>query len=140
MNIAHEVSRRSNCSARQVAAIVVKDKRIISTGYNGTPRNTKNCFEGGCERCALRTPQTSGMFLEQCTCAHGEENAIVQAAYHGISLKGSVLFTTYQPCLLCSKMIINAGITEIVYHAAYPLLERARALLQEAGVILRQIT
>ena len=139
MNIAAEVARRSNCSARQVAALVIKDKRIISTGYNGTPRNTKNCFEGGCERCAVRTEATSGMNLEQCTCSHGEENAIVQAAYHGISVKEATLFTTYQPCLLCSKMIINAGIKEIVFRAEYPLLERARALLHEAGIILRQV-
>ncbi len=138
MSIAHEVSRRSNCSARQVAAIVVRDKRIISTGYNGTPRNTKNCFEGGCPRCAARTEATAGTRLEECTCSHGEENAIVQAAYHGISLKESTLYSTYSPCLLCAKMIINAGIKEVVYAADYPLAAMATSLMREAGVMLRQ--
>lgn len=138
MNIAGEVARRSNCLTRQVAAIVVRDRRIISTGYNGTPRNTKNCFEGGCLRCAARTESTAGTKLEECTCSHGEENAIVQAAYHGISLKDSVLYSTFSPCLLCAKMIINAGIKEVIYTADYPLVTIASALMREAGVLLRQ--
>jgi len=138
MSIANEVSRRSNCLTRKVAAIVVRDRRIISTGYNGTPRNTKNCFEGGCRRCLERTLATAGTKLEECTCSHGEENAIVQAAYHGISLKDSTLYSTYSPCLTCSKMIINAGIKEVIYSAKYPLSDTAHSLLLEAGVILRQ--
>lgn len=138
MNIAGEVARRSNCLTRQVAAIVVRDRRIISTGYNGTPRNTKNCFEGGCLRCAKRTEDTAGTKLEECTCSHGEENAIVQAAYHGISLKDSVLYSTFSPCLLCAKMIINAGVKEVIYTADYPLAATASALMCEAGVLLRQ--
>lgn len=140
MNIAHEVARRSNCLSRQVAAIIVRDRRIISTGYNGTPRNTKNCFDGGCGRCAERTlgASTAGARLEECTCSHGEENAIVQAAYHGISLKDSTLYTTYSPCLICAKMIINAGIREVIFGAEYPLADRARELLAEAGVLLRR--
>ncbi|TAK05373.1 dCMP deaminase family protein [Patescibacteria group bacterium] len=138
MNIAGEVARRSNCLTRQVAAIVVRDRRIISTGYNGTPRNTKNCFEGGCPRCAVRTDASAGTKLEECTCSHGEENAIVQAAYHGISLKDAVLYSTFSPCLLCAKMIINAGIKEVIYTAEYPLAATASGLMREAGVLLRQ--
>lgn len=138
MNIAGEVAKRSNCLTRQVAAIVVRDRRIISTGYNGTPRNTKNCFEGGCPRCAARTQATAGTKLEECTCSHGEENAIVQAAYHGISLKDAVLYSTHSPCLMCAKMIINAGIQEVIYTTDYPLAALATSLMREAGVALRQ--
>lgn len=87
MSIALVVATRSNCRTRKVAAVVVRDKRIVSTGYNGTPRNTKNCIDGGCERCYKRTLETAGQNLSECACSHGEENAIVQAAYHGISLK-----------------------------------------------------
>ena len=136
MNIAKVVATRSNCMKRHVAAIIVKDKRIISTGYNGTPRGVKNCDEGGCPRC--NNFSESGKNLEECYCSHGEENAIVQAAYHGISVKGGTLYTTYSPCILCSKMIINAGIKEVVYNAEYPLGESALKLLKEAGVIVRK--
>ena len=115
MNIAMQVSTRSNCIKRKVAAIVVKDKRIVSTGYNGTPRGVTNCDEGGCPRCNSFT--TGGTKLDECLCSHGEENAIVQAAYHGISMKNSIMYTTMSPCLWCSKMIINDGITEVIYNA-----------------------
>jgi len=135
MSIAKVVAMRSNCLKRKVAAIVVKDKRIISTGYNGTPRGTRNCNEGGCPRC--NSLVESGTNLEQCLCSHAEENAITQAAYHGTLLKDSTLYTTYSPCLICSKMIINAGIKEVVYQGEYPLAETALALLQEAGVKAR---
>lgn len=138
MNIALVVATRSNCRTRHVAAIVVKDKRIISTGYNGTPRGTKNCNEGGCERCANRTLATAGQNLDECTCCHGEENAIVQAAFHGISLKGGALYSTFSPCLTCSKMIINGGIREVIYNSGYPLAERAFELLREAEVLVRK--
>ncbi len=138
MNIANEVARRSNCLTRKVAAVIIRDRRIISTGYNGTPRNTKNCCDGGCKRCAERTLATAGTKLEECTCSHGEENAIVQAAYHGISLKDSILYTTYSPCLTCAKMIINSGIKEVIYSVKYPLSETANNLLVEAGVVLRR--
>jgi dCMP deaminase len=136
MNIAREVSSRSNCIKRKVAAVIIKDKRIISTGYNGTPRNTRNCNEGGCARC--NNYATGGTKLDECTCSHGEENAIVQAAYHGVSLKGSTLYTTFSPCLTCSKMIINAGIVEVIYNVDYPLADTAKSLLKEAGIRLRQ--
>lgn len=137
MEIAHVVAHRSNCSRRHVAAVIVKDKRIISTGYNGTPRGIKNCFEGGCPRCNSDTP--SGHKLEECLCSHGEENAIVQAAYHGIAVKDSTLYTTFSPCLLCAKMIINSGIKEVVYHQRYSIDETSKNLLNEAGVLLRSL-
>lgn len=137
MEIAKVVAARSNCSRRHVAAVIVKDKRIISTGYNGTPRGIKNCNEGGCPRCNSHAP--SGTSLEECICSHGEENAIVQAAYHGISVKDSTLYTTFSPCLLCAKMIINAGIREVVYNESYSVDATARRILGEAGVILRPL-
>lgn len=136
MSIAQVVASRSNCVKRKVAAIIVKDRRIISTGYNGTPRGTRNCNEGGCPRC--NSLAQSGTSLEECYCSHGEENAITQAAYHGTSLKGSSLYTTFSPCLLCTKMIINAGITEVVYNHEYPLAGNSLSLLNEAGVTVRK--
>ena len=137
MEIAKVVAARSNCSRRHVAAVIVKDKRIISTGYNGTPRGINNCNEGGCPRCNSIAP--SGTALEECLCSHGEENAIVQAAYHGISIKGATLYTTFSPCLLCAKMIINGGIAEVVFNEHYSIDGTARRILQEAGVILRAL-
>jgi dCMP deaminase len=136
MSIARVVASRSNCIKRKVAAIIVKDKRIVSTGYNGTPRGARNCNEGGCPRCNSMAP--SGTALEECLCSHGEENAITQAAYHGTSLKGATLYTTFAPCLLCTKMIINSGISEVVYNQDYPLNERALGLLKECGVVVRR--
>jgi len=137
MHIAQVVASRSNCLKRKVAAVIVKDGRIISTGYNGTPRNTKNCFEGGCPRCNAVGP--SGKDLGECFCSHGEENAITQSAYHGIAIKGATLYTTFSPCLLCTKMIINAGLNEVVYNESYPLTTNAVALMKEAGVSLRKV-
>ncbi len=136
MQIARIVALRSNCMKRKVAALIVKDRRIVSTGYNGTPRGVKNCDEGGCPRCNALAP--SGTGLEECFCSHGEENAIVQAAYHGISVKDATLYSTYAPCLICTKMIINAGIREVVYNLEYPLNHNAMMLLAEAGVAVRQ--
>ncbi len=138
MQIAQVVALRSNCSRRHVAAVIVKDRRIISTGYNGTPRGIRNCCEGGCPRCSSDTP--SGTSLEECLCSHGEENAIVQAAYHGIAVKGATLYTTFSPCLLCAKMIINAGIAEVVYRERYSIDDTARRILTEAGVQLRPLS
>jgi dCMP deaminase len=136
MSIAKVVAMRSNCMKRKVAAIIIKDMRVVSTGYNGTPRGAKNCNEGGCPRC--NSMAQSGTALDECLCCHGEENAITQAAYHGTSLKGSTLYTTFAPCLLCTKMIINSGIAEVVYNQDYPLNERALLLLKECGVMLRR--
>ncbi len=137
MQIARIAALRSNCMKRKVAAVIVKDRRIISTGYNGTPRGVKNCNEGGCPRC--NSFADSGTALGDCLCSHAEENAIVQAAYHGISVREATLYTTFSPCLICTKIVINAGIVEVVYNLDYPLNEVARALLAEAGVKMRQI-
>ncbi len=137
MSIAKGVAARGNCSRRQVAAVVVRDQRIVSTGYNGTPRGVKNCCEGGCARCAGNAP--SGTALDDCICCHAEENAITQAAYHGIALRGGTIYSTLSPCLMCAKMIINAGIQEVVYEKEYELSEQTRALLHEGGVRCRKL-
>jgi dCMP deaminase len=137
MKIAQVVALRSNCIKRKVAAVVVRDRRVISTGYNGTPRGTRNCYEGGCPRC--NDLADSGTRLDECLCSHGEENAITQAAYHGVSVKGATLYSTFAPCLMCTKMIINAGIHEVVYNLDYPLNEKSFQLFREAGVICRQL-
>ena len=137
MNIAQVVASRSNCVKRKVAAVVTRDRRIISTGYNGTPRGTRNCNEGGCPRCNDLAPGGTGLL--ECFCSHGEENAITQASYHGVSLQDSTLYTTFSPCLQCTKMIINAGLSEVIYNAEYPLGERSLDLLQEAGIKVRQV-
>ena len=131
MAIAHVVASRSTCSRRQVAAVIVKDNRIISTGYNGTPRGITNCNEGGCPRCNSTVP--SGKSLDECLCSHAEENAITQAAYHGISVKGATLYTTFSPCLMCAKMIINSGIACVVYNDCYTN-QNGISLLIQAGV------
>lgn len=136
MAIAKQVALRSNCMKRKVAAIIVKDQRLISTGYNGTPRGIKNCNEGGCPRC--HKFGTSGAGLETCLCSHAEENAIVQAAYHGVSINGSTLYTTFSPCLGCTKMIINSGITEVIYNFAYSMEEVSSRLFKEAGVKVKK--
>lgn len=137
MGIAKVGALRSNCIKRKVAAVIVKDRRIISTGYNGTPRGIKNCYEGGCPRC--HSFGQSGTHLDECLCSHAEENAIVQAAYHGVGLKEATLYTTFSPCLMCTKMILNSGITEVVFNTHYPMAELPLSLLREAQVRVRQI-
>jgi len=136
MSIARVVASRSNCVKRKVAAVITLDKRIVSTGYNGTPRGTRNCNEGGCPRC--NGFAEGGKRLDECLCSHGEENAITQVAYHGSSIRGATIYTTFSPCLTCTKMIINSGIVEVVYNAKYPLGEISLDLLREAGVKVRQ--
>ena len=139
MGIADAVALRSSCCRRQVAAIIVKDNRIISTGYNGTPRGAKNCDEGGCPRCnAPKSVIASGAALEDCLCSHGEENAIVQAAYHGVAIEGSTLYTTMSPCLMCAKMIVNSGIVEIVFSQTYNRNDVALRLLLDCKIKLRR--
>ena len=138
MNIARMVSSRSNCVKRKVAAVITMDRRIISTGYNGTPRGTRNCNEGGCPRCNSFAP--AGTRLDECLCSHGEENAITQAALHGVMVRGGILYTTFAPCLQCTKMIINSGLVEVIYNARYPLGGTSLDLLREAGVAVRQVS
>ncbi len=136
MDIACVVSRRGNCSRRKVGAVIVSDRRIISTGYNGTPRGIRNCCEGGCARCASTAPSGSG--LSECVCSHAEENAITQSAYHGVRTKGAAIYVTISPCLTCAKMIINSGIREVIYGGDYAFNEQTRALFAEAGVACRK--
>jgi len=137
MNIARVVAARSNCVKRKVAAVITVDRRIIATGYNGTPRGVTNCNEGGCPRCNSFAP--GGADLGECLCSHAEENAITQSAYHGVSVRGGTIYTTLCPCLMCTKMIINSGIGEVVYRAEYPLGDVSLRLLREAGVKVRQL-
>ena len=118
MEIANVAKKRSTCSRRQVGAVIVKEKRILSTGYNGVPTGIKHCDEVGCLRDELKIP--SGERHELCRGLHAEQNAIVNAANFGVSLKGSILYSTTQPCILCTKMIINAGIVKVVYENGYP--------------------
>ncbi|MFN4212816.1 MAG: deoxycytidylate deaminase [Microgenomates group bacterium] len=116
MKIAEVVRSRADCLRRRVGAIVVKDFRILSTGYNGTPYGIKNCRQGGCQRCLLRQrgKLKSGENEESCICLHAEQNAVIQAAYLGVSTKGATLYSTTNPCSTCAKMLINAGIVRVV--------------------------
>jgi dCMP deaminase len=136
MKISQVASMRSNCIKRKVGAVIVRDRRIISTGYNGTPRGTRNCNEGGCPRC--NSLASSGTRLEECLCSHAEENAITQSAYHGTSVKEGTIYTTFAPCLMCSKMIINCGIVEVIFNIDYPLNDTSFHLFEQAGVQIRQ--
>ncbi len=117
MDIAHLVAKRSTCRRRAVGALLVKDKRILSTGYNGAPSGLKHCLDIGCLREKLNI--ASGERHELCRGIHAEQNAIIQAALHGVSIKDATLFCTNQPCLICAKMLINAGITKVYYHSGY---------------------
>ena len=135
LKIAEDVSARANCSRRQVGAVIVKDNHILSTGYNGTPMHTTNCFDGGCPRCSGKTQ--SGKGLDECLCVHAEQNAICQAARYGLPVDGSTIYVTIWPCLTCAKLIINAGITRVVYGGDYTAnLEPIKKMLAEAGVTL----
>ncbi|MDD7510935.1 MAG: cytidine/deoxycytidylate deaminase family protein [Peptostreptococcaceae bacterium] len=132
MDMAKLTSTRSTCLRRQVGAVIVKDKHIIATGYNGAPRGLKHCAEmGGCLREKLNVP--SGQRHELCRALHAEQNAIIQAATLGQSIEGATIYVTHQPCAICSKMIINAGINRIVVDEGYPD-EMATEILAEAGL------
>ncbi|MEW6607216.1 MAG: cytidine/deoxycytidylate deaminase family protein [bacterium] len=131
MEIAHLVAKRSTCLRRQVGAVIVKDKYILSTGYNGAPTGLKHCDEIGCLRDKMQIP--SGERHELCRGLHAEQNAIIQSALHGMGINGASLYCTHQPCILCVKMLINAGIKKIVYEGAYPD-ELAMNLLKEANI------
>ncbi len=133
MDIAHLVKTRSTCVRRQVGAVIVKDKRIVSTGYNGSPVRTAHCLDIGCMRERLGIP--SGQRHELCRAIHSEQNAIIQAARSGVTMDDATLYVTCQPCSLCAKMLINAGVTRIVYDGDYPD-ELSLSLLAEAGVAL----
>lgn len=134
--IARQVATRSTCMRRQVGAVLVKDKRLLSTGYNGAPRDISHCIDVGCLREELGVP--SGERHELCRALHAEQNAIAQAALHGVKIEGSTLYCTHQPCSLCAKMIINAGIVEVYFDEGYPD-ELAAGFFAEAGIKLHKI-
>jgi dCMP deaminase len=117
MEITHLVARRATCLRRQVGAVLVKDRNILATGYNGTPTGIAHCLDVGCLREKLAIP--SGERHELCRGLHAEQNAIIQAAKHGTNIDGATLYCTTMPCIICSKMIINAGITRIVFETGY---------------------
>lgn len=131
MQIATLVATRSTCMRRQVGALLVKHKNVLATGYNGVPSGIRHCDEVGCLRERLKVP--SGERHELCRGLHAEQNAIIQAARHGINIEGSTLYCTDSPCSICSKMLINAGVRNIVYGRGYPD-ELAHEMLSEAGV------
>ncbi|GAB4165439.1 MAG: cytidine/deoxycytidylate deaminase family protein [Geothermobacteraceae bacterium] len=133
IDIAGLVASRSTCLRRQVGAVVVKDRNILATGYNGTPSGITHCEVTGCLREQLKVP--SGQRHELCRGLHAEQNAIIQAARHGVNLDGGVLYCTHSPCIICTKMLINAGIRKVVYLEGYPD-ELSLQMLQEAQIEL----
>lgn len=133
MQMAQVVAGRSTCLRRQVGAVMVKDKQILSTGYNGSPSGLQHCDEIGCLRQSLGVP--SGERHEICRAVHAEQNALVQAAKHGVAITGADLYTTHQPCVLCTKLLINAGIKRVIYTHSYPD-QLADKMAKEAGLDL----
>lgn len=117
MDITHLVAKRATCLRREVGAVLVKDKKILATGYNGAPSRIEHCLDIGCLREKQGIP--SGERHELCRGLHAEQNAIIQAAYHGVEIRGATLYCTNHPCIICSKMVINAGIQRVVYEEGY---------------------
>ena len=136
MDIAILVAKRSTCLRRAVGALIVKDKRILSTGYNGAPSGIRHCGENGCLRKTMNI--ASGERHELCRGIHAEQNAIIQAAYHGVQIQGAVLYCTNLPCSICTKMIINAGIKKIYYQEGYAD-ELSKDMLSEALIEVLQL-
>ena len=136
LEMAHVVARRSTCLRRHVGALLVRDKRILATGYNGAPSGLPHCEQVGCLRDAMGIP--SGERQELCRGLHAEQNAIIQAALHGVDTRDSVLYCTTQPCVTCAKMLINAGVERVVYHGDYSD-KMAIEMLTEAGVELLRV-
>ncbi|KAA0001062.1 MAG: dCMP deaminase family protein [Thermoplasmata archaeon] len=136
MEIAKVVSKRSTCLRRQVGAVIVKDKHILSTGYNGAPKGFKHCSEVGCIREKLNVPR--GERHELCRGLHAEQNAIIQAAVFGVAIKDAVIYTTHFPCSVCAKMLVNAGIKELIYLQDYPD-ELAEEILRESNIKVRKL-
>jgi len=133
MEIAGVVARRSTCLRRRVGAVLVRDKRILATGYNGAPAGLPHCQDVGCLREQLGVPP--GERHELCRGLHAEQNAIIQAALHGVTTMGSTLYVTCQPCIVCTKMLINAGVKRILFLGPYPD-PLAREMLRDAGLTL----
>lgn len=133
MEITRVVAKRSTCLRRQVGALIVKERRILCTGYNGAPAGISHCNAVGCLRDQLHIP--SGERHELCRGLHAEQNAIIQAALYGVSIEGGVFYITHQPCVLCAKMICNAGIKDVYFQGNYPD-QLAADIFTEAGVKL----
>jgi dCMP deaminase len=136
MTIAEQVAGRSTCLRRNTGAVLVKDKRILATGYNGAPTGLAHCADVGCLREQRGIP--SGQQHELCRAIHAEQNAVVQAARHGIPIEGATAYCTHQPCVLCAKILLNAGIRDIVFRDPYPDA-LSEELLAEAGVVPRRV-
>ncbi|HSK46809.1 MAG TPA: cytidine/deoxycytidylate deaminase family protein [Coriobacteriia bacterium] len=136
MSIAEQVSGRSTCNRRHTGAVLVKDKRILSTGYNGVPSGLAHCDVVGCLRDQRGIP--SGSHHELCRGIHAEQNAVIQAARHGIAIDGATVYCTHQPCVLCAKILLNSGVVDIVFRDAYPD-PLSEELLAEAGVTPRRL-
>jgi dCMP deaminase len=136
LDMAKLVAKRATCLRRQVGAVLVKDKRILATGYNGSPRGLAHCLDIGCIREKLKIP--SGERHELCRALHAEQNALIQASLYGISVRDSTLYATNQPCVICAKMLINAGIKEIVTADGYPD-KMAMDFLREAKIKVKRI-
>jgi dCMP deaminase len=140
MDMAHMAKTRSTCVRMAVGAVLVRDKRLLATGYNETPSGTKNCADGGCVRCTKRHNGTykANEQKDKCICVHAEQNVILQSAYHGVSTKGSTLYSTVMPCNYCAKLLINAGVTEVVIEKHHTD-KFGLTLFKRAGVTVRQI-
>ncbi len=136
MKLAWLVAERSTCVRHHVGAVIVRDKRILTTGYNGAAANTKDCLELGCLRNRLNIP--SGTRHEICRAIHAEQNAIIQAGTHGININGGTLYCTHSPCILCAKMIANAKIKRVVMSIEYPD-ETFKNLFKEAGIVFESM-
>ncbi|EED79358.1 predicted protein [Postia placenta Mad-698-R] len=132
MQLAELASERSNCMKRRVGAILVRNKRILATGYNGTPRGLTNCNEGGCTRC-----NSGKEASDECVCLHAEENALLEAGRERVG-DGAVLYCNTCPCLKCTIKIIQTGVKEVVYNLSYKVDDSSAALFSEAGVVLRR--
>jgi len=131
MDITRVVSSRSTCLKRSVGAVIVKDYRVLATGYNGAPKDMEHCEKAGCLRRAMNVP--SGQRHELCRGLHAEQNAIIQAAWHGVKIEGATMYCTNQPCVICAKMMINAGIKRLVYAGTYPD-KLAADMLKESSI------
>ena len=136
MDITCLVAKRSTCRRRHVGAVLVRDKRILATGYNGAPSGIPHCLDIGCLREDLEIP--SGERHELCRGLHAEQNVIIQAAYHGVCIKGAILYCTNLPCSICSKMLINAGIHDIRYQEGYAD-SMSEDMMKAAGVRLTKL-
>ena len=136
LNIASVVATRSTCLRNHVGSVIVKNKRILSTGYNGAPSGMEHCLDIGCVRDLENIP--SGTRHEKCRAVHSEQNAIIQAAIHGVSIEGATIYCTHQPCILCAKMIINANIKRVIYRNGYPD-EDSLKFLHDASIEVERI-